>query len=1286
MPAVPSGRPETSAPGDSSLTQESVSALETTTSLDDDGSYIPHVFDFIDLAKHAARYTSSSIPVPYLEPQAVDTSTPIGYGASFTASRHSIPEADNFENTVDDDGLVISVKEPQSRLDCVVYKTARVAFTSTGEPKSRADSKVMSSVLMEILALVHPPLLLHPNIVDFIGLAWGSNPFEPTHRLPIVVVEFAHHGTLADLQEKVILPSALRQSLCLDVASGLEILHRCGIVHGDVKSENVLIFSHPERQYIAKVADFGFSVVAAAADLTINVGGTRPWKAPEANNPVPKAQLKQTDVYSFGLLVWRVAADGKSPFDFFLPCSTQDECFAEIERIKQDDELKAHSELKTWYPVYVRKRSGFGRPLTPPEMMRSLEKFTSDPQLMSSAPDELDFLLSSGISAMLSQGSPTDLLENLLLQRAQNNTFYGNLDAILGLCLRKDPEQRDLAGVISLLGGSVERSVTMASGEKLLLSKSYNHHSLSWQTMRDLEPSVQRFVFDTFLRRSEQHAEMGLVRPSDCFILASFYINGYGTEQNWEKAAQLLNHAAKWGHEQAQAYAYRICKVVNEEYVADDVQTTHLVQTSIMGSRIALQDLEEVAPQKVPFIKTKLPECLAGIGANFFYNDQMLHGLAHWPWMDMLADRSSIAEKLKGVKNKAEFRVNRRGDRILHIAANCGKLEAIRALLDTYGVEVNQQNDQQETAILCACRAGQVEAAQILLQHGADASITTPSKESPLHWLVSFTGDDVKLIGEALIANGANIRLVTTENINYSVFPGGLELDHQPPGTSLGWAVHHDRPDVVGFLLESAGDPLISLSKPLNRPTTPLHWAAHSHHVKCLRLMIEALDESKIAFNYSSLIAAAAYNANDFSMMLKHGRKYKAKLKQTFDYLLLKSQNILSLTGIGCFGYTLIYYAVSNASDAVVDYLLSSDALSSLATSLQSSSISTQPKPDQPKEAREVQETSYHVGLKLPASDSTRRTGAFIHEHINQPCSNDRRTPLLESVRWNRRRIFQLLLSHGANPNATARNPFLKDHMDWTALHIFAFAGHDGNIQLCHDLVGLGVSVEGRPPDAMQPETPLTVAIQNNTFKLASSLLSLGADINALSQSSGLIATEHPTTILGHIIASTARHSTPRLRFLLHECDCHESVNFIVEPARKLSALHRAAWAHRGLHFSSTQHSAQRVPLRREEFDRAMNRDVVYELLQRFNAPEELDQRCDVLGRTALHLATEAGNTGAVSELLAMDANAMILDHDGETPAQLAARLLINGHAADQGIETEIKAILQMLKDVDGTA
>ncbi|EXM13913.1 hypothetical protein FOTG_17649 [Fusarium oxysporum f. sp. vasinfectum 25433] len=46
-----------------------------------------------------------------------------------------------------------------------------------------------------------------------------------------------------------------------DIAEGLKSLHDCGIVHGDVKLENVLVFPGLDRKHIAKLSDFGHSLV-----------------------------------------------------------------------------------------------------------------------------------------------------------------------------------------------------------------------------------------------------------------------------------------------------------------------------------------------------------------------------------------------------------------------------------------------------------------------------------------------------------------------------------------------------------------------------------------------------------------------------------------------------------------------------------------------------------------------------------------------------------------------------------------------------------------------------------------------------------------------------------------------------------------------------------------------------------------------------------------------------------------------------------------------------------------
>jgi TPR repeat protein len=86
--------------------------------------------------------------------------------------------------------------------------------------------------------------------------------------------------------------------------------------------------------------------------------------------------------------------------------------------------------------------------------------------------------------------------------------------------------------------------------------------------MRDLEPSVQAFVFRRFLARVQNASKNNEANTPECFILASFYINGYGADSDHDEAIRLILHAAKWGHEISKAYGYRICRALKEDFRA----------------------------------------------------------------------------------------------------------------------------------------------------------------------------------------------------------------------------------------------------------------------------------------------------------------------------------------------------------------------------------------------------------------------------------------------------------------------------------------------------------------------------------------------------------------------------------------------------------------------------------------------------------------------------------------------------------------------------------------------
>jgi serine/threonine protein kinase, bacterial len=129
-------------------------------------------------------------------------------------------------------------------------------------------------------------------------------------RHPFLVMELVEGGTLRELlTERGPMPPHAVAAVLRPVLGGLAAAHRAGLVHRDVKPENVLISDQGD----VKIADFGLVRAVATAGITSTsvILGTAAYLSPEQvsdGNAGPRS-----DVYSAGILTYELLT-GRTPF------------------------------------------------------------------------------------------------------------------------------------------------------------------------------------------------------------------------------------------------------------------------------------------------------------------------------------------------------------------------------------------------------------------------------------------------------------------------------------------------------------------------------------------------------------------------------------------------------------------------------------------------------------------------------------------------------------------------------------------------------------------------------------------------------------------------------------------------------------------------------------------------------------------------------------------------------------------------------------------------------------
>lgn len=146
--------------------------------------------------------------------------------------------------------------------------------------------------------------LNHPSIVQIYDLMTEG-------QIDWIVMEFVEGETLSRRLRRGPLDPAVALQLMRDVAEGLAEAHEQGIVHRDIKAENIMITVKGR----AKILDFGLARTLADADKSLTLTGSVVG-TPHAMSPEQASGSKvdaRTDIFSFGSLFFHTVT-GRHPF------------------------------------------------------------------------------------------------------------------------------------------------------------------------------------------------------------------------------------------------------------------------------------------------------------------------------------------------------------------------------------------------------------------------------------------------------------------------------------------------------------------------------------------------------------------------------------------------------------------------------------------------------------------------------------------------------------------------------------------------------------------------------------------------------------------------------------------------------------------------------------------------------------------------------------------------------------------------------------------------------------
>ncbi|KAK7182812.1 hypothetical protein PSPO01_11151 [Paraphaeosphaeria sporulosa] len=1094
------------------------------------------------------------------------------------------------------------------------------------EETSQYSQVDWKEILFELRALLHEPVRYHPNIVRLLGVQWGLSPISES-TFPVLIMEYASFGTFKTLQSSQnALPLPVKQKLCYDVGRGLSALHSAGIVHGDMKHENVLIFpfkrsrnsnAEPEpyeMMYTAKLADFGGTVMDMTFRETRKLETwTWPFQAPEVTDGrlLTREGMMLTDVYSFGLLVWRAFEDGEGFVSF--PGAAQsapDEEKRNLNAIKSTEGLTqsglcsiqdyatSHKVSRAFYDIFAYT------------ILHTVRLVPTDRDLVKA------LAALRGVKVREEKNN-----ERTATEAREAPGRHGITRDALSFYLGRSGDDVDLQDNLPGFRPQLDEP----NAEEFTFEPEKLKNILTWDQQRQILEELKSAASGT---RASTSGLLDMRKTVAAFFVFQCYLLEFGTPFNDLNASEWLLKAASDddSHEDedylSQAWVWRISRALGVSLDLPRHRLDTLLKLSVMrGHRICLQDIQELASTGSATDRQQwwstfqqarrfLLSQMGAVGMGYFFSSHLTP-----PWNNIEIDnlpsldrtirdilgsaynsclRGSSFQTLSDAGSDAtesrfdKIYVNRRGHGLLHYAAAAGLSETLQHLVMTYNCNINLPNQHvDEPPLLCACAGGKLDCALFLLDNGADPNGYRFGQEGPLHWLSSFLPNEMETIASKLVAAGAEVEL-RSGGMRHDV--RGIRADWERifeiRTTPLGRAVLMNNMDAVRVLLKLGADPLAKSAKKhrgewegsndmskMVDVTSPFELAAVLTYPEILAAFITHIDGGTTTpslrlldeVGMLDLARSKAITQTDplslQSRLVRCGSRFKQNLRASLMVLYARA---LPFTG-------------GMASENVQ------------------------------KERSRVLSRE----VKLGSVDIV-ETLLELRYH---PDGTNHHRPIEEAIRMNHDALFDLLKRYNANLSVTRMTPTGRISL----LHICASRPRQSRPgrYIADALISAGVPLESVDP---RSKSPLAMAILNQNFDVAAALVENGANVDALYplQVSGLhgLETKH-TTVLVEVLSQHTMRTIKSLKFLFGKSTGgpKQRPSFHIDPANKFSILHLLSGS------PNYTHIAQITP------------KILSLCLETYNEPEFINYRHPLLG-SALCYAAANGQKSMVDLLL----------------------------------------------------